>query len=156
MGKTTTIEGWRIAYKQFSERVGKARKEIVEIGPSIDVFRHQGKLTIQDISKGNVRIRAMFPIDVNSVKEAQKLSKWCEIRDPNVNYLGMALIDGEHLFQFNAQMQSANNIDPAIYFKNMFYTTDPAHITKMSEMLEGLWQRSARFSDVESRLRDRR
>lgn len=156
MGKTISIEDWRIAYKQFDERVRRARKEIVQIAPSIDVLNHQGKYSVQDIHDRGVKIRAMLPVEVDNLEQARSLSRYCEIRDPNVNYLGMALIDGEHLFQFSAQIHDAKDIDPSIYFKNMFYTTEPMHIRRISEMLEGLWQRSSNIPDIELRLKRKR
>ncbi len=156
LGRTLTIGNWQRAYEEFGDRMEKAKNEIIQIGPSIDILKHQGKYTIPEVFKRRVKLRAMVPLDADTLRNAQDLSKYCEIRDPNVGYLGMALIDGEHLFQFNVQARDPQVIKPSFYFRNTFYTNEPSHIRRASEMLEGLWRRSAKISDIEDGLRGKK
>lgn len=141
-GRTFTIRDWKLAQRQFNARVDRARKEIIEIGPSITALGLLGKRSIQEICAAGVKVRIMFPINAANLNEAQKISKYCEIRDPNIGYLGMAVIDREELYQFNVQPNFSRHTDASTYFKNVFYTDDPKVVANTLQMLNGLWTRS--------------
>lgn len=151
--RTTIIRDGQEAYSLFIDIINKAENEITEISPSIDILKHQGVSNIQKLQEKNVKIRIMCSIDSSNIQQIKSLSKHCDIRDPSVSYLKMALVDGRHLFRFNSGFDDS---DPAICFKDMLYTNEPREIKTMAEMFDGLWRRSVEIKDIEPKIRKKK
>ena len=118
----------------------------------MDILTHLRNHSLQGLSQKGVAVRAMFPINDRNLASAISLSKYCKVRDPSIDYLGIALLDRQHLFRFKNVPDEKSN-DPSAYYHDMYYTNEQEQVEKMTEMLEGLWQRSVEISDIESRLK---
>ena len=141
LGTSMTIADPRIAYKRLVDSLRKARHEIVHVIPSTKILEHERTRSLLEANQGAV-IRVMCPIGSEVGKSVRTLSKIAKIRDPNVSYLAVVLIDGQQLFRFNVPSRNASDFDPSAYFRDTFYTNEPKEIKAMSQMLEGLWARS--------------
>ncbi len=151
-GKTLTIDNRQAAFNLFNGIVAETTEEIIAISPSMIILTHLGNHSIQELSQKGVRVRVMFPINTKNLESAMALSKYCEVRDPSIDYLGIALFDRKHLFRFK-KVLDAENADSMEYFDNMYYTNEQEQIEKMTKMLRGLWQRSVEISEIQSRLK---
>jgi sugar-specific transcriptional regulator TrmB len=153
-GKTLTIDDRQAAFKLFNDRVAETSKEITTIIPSMDILTHLGNYSVQELSQKGVAVRVMFPINAGNIKNAISLSRYCNVRDPSIDYLGITLLDRKHVFRFK-NTSDGKSKDPLEYFRDMYYTNEQEEVEKITEMLEGLWQRSVEISDIESRLKRR-
>ena len=142
LGTSMTIADPGIAYKRLVDALRKAKHEIVHVIPSIKILEHERTRSLLEANRNAAAVRVMCPVGSAVGKSVRTLSKIAEMRDPNVSYLAVVLIDGQHLFRFNVPSRNASEFDPSTYFRDTFYTNDPKEIKAMSQMLEGLWARS--------------
>lgn len=142
LGTSMTIADPGIAYKRLVDSLRKAKHEIVHVIPSIKILKHERTRSLLEANQNATAVRVMCPVGSEVGKSVRTLSKIAEMRDPNVSYLAVVLIDGQHLFRFNVPSRNASEFDPSAYFRDTFYTSDPKEIKAMSQMLEGLWARS--------------
>ena len=142
LSTSITIADPKIAYRRLIDTVRKATQEVTHVIPSRDVLDHKQTRSLWQIPHKGVIVRVMCPAESVIGKSMQRLSRIAEIRDPNISYLAVSLIDRQHLFRFNAPPSTKAEFSVESYFGNTFYTNDPVQIRTMSQMIEGLWNRS--------------
>jgi len=79
---------------------------------------------------------------------AVELSKYCELRHTDVDYLRMAIVDRRCFFQFRTLRQYKGRMKPSAGFENMLCTDDVEYVEAMREMLDDLGNRSLDISKV--------
>jgi hypothetical protein len=83
----------------------------------------------------------MAPITGENFDAAQHLLKLCDVRHVATSYLGTAVIDGHHLFQF--KNPPSTQIKPEnMAYSNVFYTNDFEYVEKANNMLEDVWKKA--------------
>jgi hypothetical protein len=83
----------------------------------------------------------MAPITGENFDAAQHLLNSCDVRHVAISYLGTAVIDGQHLFQF--KNPPSKQIKPEnMSYSNVFYTNDFEYVTKAKNMLETIWEKA--------------
>jgi sugar-specific transcriptional regulator TrmB len=138
-----TFEDAKVAQRRFLASIKKAGQEIVHLLPSSAILEDERMKPFWRASEKSVKMHVMCPIGSDRMKVRRALPRHAEIRDPNIDYLAVSLIDRQHLFRFDVRSGHTPHIDSSAYFKDTFYTNDPMQIGAMRQMLEGLWERSA-------------
>jgi sugar-specific transcriptional regulator TrmB len=151
LGTSMTIADPGVAYKRLVGALREAKREIVHVIPSIEILQHERTRSLLKANQDGAAVRVMCPVGSAVGKSVRTLSKIAEMRDPNVSYLAVVLIDGQHLFRFNVPSRNASEFDPSAYFRDTFYTNDPKETKAMSQMLEGLWARSTEIPSSDPR-----
>jgi sugar-specific transcriptional regulator TrmB len=140
--KTYIISDAEVAKKQYEETLSKAKKEIVMMTSSTGLTEFwRNKRFVAECTGRGVSVRIMAPITGENFDAAQHLLKSCDVRHVAISYLGTAVIDGQHLFQFknppSKQIKSEN-----MAYSNVFYTNDFEYVKKAKNMLEDIWTRA--------------
>lgn len=141
--KTCIINNSEAAKKKCEETLSKAAKEILIMTSSTGLaeFWRNNRLLTECTSRG-VSVRIMAPIIGENLNAALQLSKCCEIRHVAPGYLGTAIIDGQHLFQFKNPPPAKMNIETLSSYENTFYTNDFEYVEKAKNMLEDVWKKA--------------
>jgi len=140
--KTCIISDAEVAKKQYEETLSKAEKEIVMMTSSTGLTEFwRNKRLVAECTGRGVLVRIMAPITGENFDAAQHLLKSCDVRHVAVSYLGTAVIDGQHLFQF--KNPPSKQIKPEnMAYSNVFYTNDFEYVKKAKNMLEDIWTRA--------------
>ena len=140
--KTCIISDADVAKTKYEETLSKAAKEILMMTSSTGLteFWRNQPLVTKCKGKG-VLVRIMAPITGENFDAAQNLLKSCEVRHVAISYLGTAVIDGQHLFQFKNPRSTQIKPENRAY-SNVFYTNDFEYVEKAKSMLEDIWTKA--------------
>ena len=92
------------------------------------------------MGKKGILVKIMAPIMSENLDAAKELSEYSAIRHVPTSYLGTAIIDGKHLFQFKTPPPEHEKLDAQPYFENTFYSNDLEYVEKNRTMLEDIWK----------------
>jgi sugar-specific transcriptional regulator TrmB len=144
-GETITsaflIQDAVIAKAKFEKTIASAKKEIIiATSPSGLVTTWANLALIKDATKRGVSIKFLTPITRECLKIATELSSYCQIKHIAAPYLEVAVIDGEHLFQFNNYVNNGCELYKQNSFENTTYSNDPITVQKTKNMLAEIWR----------------
>jgi len=129
------------AYKKYHGAMHSAEKEIIILTTAeglISIWK--GKSLVMDWTKRGVSVKIMAPITSENLNAAQKLLKSFQVRHVPAGYLGITIVDGQHLFQFKNPPPEEKELRGIMYFENTFYTNDSEYVEKTENMLNSLWK----------------
>ena len=92
----------------------------------------------------------MASIDLDNLAPAQKLATRYEVKHVPISYLTMMLVDNKHLFMFKMPPLNDFGSEAPFYLTDMFYSSDPSQIERVSEMLSDIWKRGIEIQEVSS------
>jgi sugar-specific transcriptional regulator TrmB len=129
-----------LATNKYNEVLEKANREIIITTTS------QGlndlclnKKRQKEWQQKKLSVKIMAPITGENQNSFQKLKELFEVRHIPTGYLGMTLVDGDHLFQFKDSLvdQQGHNFEPNL--AGAFYRYDSEYIQKTRTTLNDLW-----------------
>ena len=123
--------------KKFDEILLMAKKEIVAIIPEKATALMCNKSNFQEWGKKGVKTRIMTHITKENKETAQELAKTCEVRQISAGYLGILVVDGEHLLQFKSKPENDKGKGNC---ESAFYTNDLTYVEGIKSLLEDLWK----------------
>ena len=141
--KTYVISDAQAAKKQYEETLSNAEKEIVVMTSSTGLLEFwRNKHLVTDCTNKGVSVRIMAPITGENLGAAQNLRKFCEVKHVALSYLGTAVIDGQHLFQFKNPPLTPLNTENRSYSEKIFYSNDSEYVNRTKNMLEDIWEKA--------------
>jgi HTH-type transcriptional regulator, sugar sensing transcriptional regulator len=144
--KTQIIADAETAKRKYYETMNAAKKEVTIVTSSIGLIETWKNKMIQEAwAQKCVPVKIMAPITTENINSAQQLSKQFEVKHIPVGYIETAIIDKEHLFQFNS-LPDNKPYEPDSLFKNTFYTNNIEHVGKTRNMLNEIWEKSQALS----------
>jgi len=139
--KTYIISDEQTAQKKYDEITNSAKKGIVIMTSSKGLIRTWRDIQLlKEWTKKGVAIKIMAPIMSENLEAAKQLSEYSEVRHVPISYLGTAIIDGKHLFQFKTPPPEREKLEATPYFENTFYTDDLEYVEKTRIMLDDIWK----------------
>jgi len=130
------------AYQKFLSLLNSAQNEIILVTSAQGLVSTLSlNHTLDGWNKRLVSARVMAPITKENEAVKNAFSKYCQIRNIQVNHLGEVIVDGKDLLQFKA----ASFVDEPFFpsaFANSFYTNDVEYIQGRRELLNALWNNS--------------
>jgi sugar-specific transcriptional regulator TrmB len=134
----------KLVEQKYDEKLTQAEHEVVILTSSQGLIELPRK---QDIFKKlydqGVLIKILAPVERENLGIAQLLSKFCAVRHVPANYVGVTIIDGQHLFQ--SQNYSLNEKKGAPL---LFYSNSNDYVRKMLNTLEDTWNKAQEPSNV--------
>jgi sugar-specific transcriptional regulator TrmB len=146
--KTCVISDAKIGHTHYCEKIEQANEEIIMMTSSDGLinFCKDNQLLNRCAEKG-VPFRIMAPITSENLKATELLSKFSKVRHVATCYLGTTIIDGKHLYQFKTPSIDKEE-DVAKCFEDTFYTNDNEYIKKAKNMLEDIWVKAHKPSNL--------
>jgi sugar-specific transcriptional regulator TrmB len=146
--KTCIITDSKIGHTQYYETIDQANEEIIIMTSSNGLinFCKDNQLLNKCAEKG-VIFRIMAPITNENLKVTKQLSKFSEVRHVTTCYLGTTIVDGKHLYRFKNPPIDKEK-ETAKYFENTFYTNDVEYVQKAKNMLEDIWEKAHKPSNL--------
>jgi sugar-specific transcriptional regulator TrmB len=146
---TCVISDVQVARKKYDAVVHSAEQEIIVMTSSEGLIESWKNIALLKVLAGRgVSIRIMAPVTSENFKAAQELSKYCVVRHVPLGYLETTIIDGKHLFQFEANSTNEEERERKLCFENVFYTTDLEYVKKSKNMLNALWKNTLPPSSI--------
>jgi sugar-specific transcriptional regulator TrmB len=136
------------ASKEYDEKIGNAETELLVVTSSGGLLACWKQVTLlkQLVEKG-VSVEIMAPISKENLKEALRLSEFCQVRHVPRDYMKTTIIDGKHLFQF--RIPESYEQEQAIEgVQRTFYTNDFEYVEKTRNMLLDIWKNSTTPSEI--------
>ena len=87
-----------------------------------------------------VSIKILAPIVSENINAAQQLAKFCSVKHVPTGYLRTTIVDNIHLFQFNDDIPSIEEMGTKLNFKNTFYTNESEYVGKTKNMFNDIWK----------------
>lgn len=142
--KTYVISDELTAKKKYDEVMNSAEKEILVMTSSKGLIRMSRNMPLlKDWTKKGVLVKIMAPIESENHDVAKRLSEYSAVKHVPSSYLGTAIIDGKHLFQFKTPPPEQEKLDATPYFENTFYSNDLEYVEKTRTMLEDVWKNAS-------------
>jgi sugar-specific transcriptional regulator TrmB len=139
--KTYIIADPEMAEKKYEATLQLAKEEIIMITSSKGLIECcKNTPLFEKQAKNGISVKIMAPITRDNLKAAERLSKFCGIRHATINYLGTAIVDGKHLFQFKTRSQVQEKIESTPNFENTFYSNDLEYLEKNKNTLYNIWK----------------
>jgi len=140
---TIVIADAGTAEKKYNQTLHSAEKEIIVMTSAKGLIQLSKRaLSFKEEAKRDISVKIMAPITIENMQHAKLLSEYCEVKHVASSYLGTTVVDGKYLFQLKASISDQDKSGNVFSFKNAFYTTDPAYVEKMSNMLKDVWKRA--------------
>jgi len=150
IGETVVIKDSEESWNKVAKVLESAREDVVVITSSQSInLLAQDDSIIKHVEKG-LDIRLMASIDLDNLEPAQKLAKTYQIKHVPISYMTMMVVDSKHLFMFKTPPLRDFGIESAFYMADMFYSSDPSQIERVSEMLSDIWKRGIDISEISS------
>jgi sugar-specific transcriptional regulator TrmB len=142
--KTYIISDAQTAQKRYDEVVNSAEKEILVMTSSKGLIRTWRNMPLlKEWVKKGVSVKIMAPIMSENLEAAQQLLQFSAVKHVPTSYLGTAIIDGKHLFQFKTPPPEQEKLDATQYFENTFYSNDLEYVEKTRTMLNDIWKNAS-------------
>ena len=139
--KTFLIKDTEEARKKYDEITSSAKGSILMITSNlglIECWKERNKV-IEWVKRG-VSVKIMAPVTNENLEIAHQLSKICEVKHVPADYVGITIVDGQHLFQFKTLTFGKKYLlNLQSYFENTFYTNDFEYVEKTENMFNGIW-----------------
>jgi len=148
IGETLVIKSAEEAWNKVTKVLESAKKEIVVITSSHSINRLAENDPIVKYFKKGLKTQIMASIDLDNLEPAQKLAKNYEVKHVPISYLTMMMVDGKHLFMFKIPPVSDEGTESAFHLADMFYSSDPSQIERVSEMLNDIWKRGIDITEI--------
>ncbi len=150
IGETVVIKDSEESWNKVTKVLESAREDVVVITSSQSInLLAQDDSIIKHVEKG-LDIRLMASIDLDNLEPAQKLAKTYQIKHVPISYMTMMVVDSKHLFMFKTPPLRDFGAESAFYMSDMFYSSDPSQIERVSEMLSDIWKRGIDISEISS------
>lgn len=134
--KIQIINNSHTAYAKYRDALQSAKKEIIMIIASDSPLAiDKTKQLLNNSVQKDVAVRLMFSITSDNRDVAQELLKKYRVRHIPVGYLGMTLIDENHLFQFKTPDHGLE-----MSFENTIYANDNDYVIRLKKMLNDMWE----------------
>ena len=147
--KAYTIVDPEIAKCKYDAALNSAKEEFAIMTSSKGLTAFAENLTIlKQLTMKGVMIKIMAPIVNENLEAAEQLGKICEVRHVPVSYLGTAIIDGKHLFQFKNDDLDQEATKAWPNFENTYYANDPRLVRRISTLLNNIWKNASILSAV--------
>ncbi len=150
IGETVVIKDAEESWNKVTKVLESAKEDVVVItsSQSINLLAEDDSI-IKYFQKG-LDVRLMASIDLDNLEPAQKLAKNYEIKHVPISYMTMMVVDAKHLFMFKTPPLRDFGTESAFYMSDMFYSSDPSQIERVSEMLDDIWKRGIDISEISS------
>jgi sugar-specific transcriptional regulator TrmB/CBS domain-containing protein len=150
IGETLVIKDPEKAWTKVTKVLEAAKKDIVIITTSQSINKLAENDPLVAYFKKGLDIRIMASIDLDNLEPAQKLAAQYEVKHVPISYMTMMLVDNKHLFMFKMPPLSDFGTESALYLADMFYSSDPSQIERVSEMLSDIWKRGIDITEISS------
>jgi HTH-type transcriptional regulator, sugar sensing transcriptional regulator len=140
ISNTFLINDASIAKAKFEEVIASTKKEIIIATSSSELIKTWRNISfIRDASKRGISVKILAPITREGIEAVIELSNYCQIRHVASAYLETAIVDGEHLFQFNA-VPYGHNSGEGLTFENTAYSNERESVQKTKNVLDEIWR----------------
>ena len=137
------------ARKNHDKSVKMAKKEILMITSTQGLHKLYEKMPfLIERAKMGVSIKIMAPIVSENINAAQHLAKFCTVRHIPTGYLRTTIVDDIHLFQFNDDIPSTEEMETKLNFKNTFYTNESEYVGKTKTIFNDIWENALAPSPI--------
>ncbi|HLN44397.1 MAG TPA: helix-turn-helix domain-containing protein [Candidatus Sulfotelmatobacter sp.] len=138
--KTIVLRDADGAHNKYQETVDSAKRSIFVMTSStglVKCWQDQNQMDAW-IRKG-ISVRIMAPIISENLDIAHKLKKTFQVRHVPTRYMGITIIDGQHLFQSKTPLPGEET-QSISHFENTIYTNDSEYVEKAENTLEDIWK----------------
>lgn len=127
------------AVNRYHQILYSAKEEVILVTSESGLVElKRGKTQLKKLSEQGVSIKILAPITIENLFSAKELLEFCEVKHIPLGYFETAIIDNQHLFQFDYELEKTD--EPRITsLKNTYYTTNLEHIRKTKRLLSDIW-----------------
>ena len=147
--ETLIIRDSKVAYNRFCERVKQTRNEITVISPSNELTMFLLECLVPLRAEKKIVAHILVPLDIDTFETVEKMSKNLQVKYAGSFSMGIAVVDGKHLFMFKAPLLHGKRAKSSAYFEQMLYSNDADFVQNIKIMLEDLWYKAPDISDME-------
>ncbi len=146
---TCVIIDAQVARKKYDAVVHLAEQEIIMMTSSRGLLEFWKNIALLKVLAGrSVSVRIMAPIISENLQAAQELSNYCAVRHVPVGYLETTIVDGKHLFQFEAEPANLEKTQATAFLENVFYTNNFEYVENTKNMLNEVWKKALAPSSI--------
>ncbi len=147
--KKSIIDDSETIKQKFERIVLSAENEVLMMITSANLTNFwENKKLVKKLSENNVIIKIMAPITTSNLESSIKLSKIAEVRHVHHSYLETFIADKKHFFQFKTPILDKNAPSPVTQSMGTFYSSDPAHVQKIYNILSQVWKTACQPSTL--------
>ncbi len=147
--RTCVINDPVMAKKKYEDAIDSASKEIIIVTSSAGLVETcKQKARLKESTEKGISIRIMAPIIRENLEAGLALSHFCRVRHATTGYLGITIVDGEHLFEFKPTSSMAQKPNEQTIFEHMFYSNDLGYVERTNNMLDEIWRHATAPSNL--------
>jgi HTH-type transcriptional regulator, sugar sensing transcriptional regulator len=122
------------AEKEYIDKLNKAKSEVTMITSSNGFAKFcKNKQVLKRWIERGISVKIMAPIVRRNFGAAKELARFGLVRHVPENYVGVTIIDGKEVVQFNSASSGENDLIP------QFISTNIEYVEKMRNNLNDLW-----------------